>query len=119
VENGGKGGEEGGFDGVAGYVIETVLDEEAPAVAKLVEDSVLGVESDLQDSSVPPRNDSAARRSKATKSDSNEAPVFMWSEFLFKRVFKVGRRLRQPASDGRLAILFSRVITSIGCVSSL
>ena len=73
---------------MAGYVVETVLDEEAPAVAELVEDSVLGVESDLQDSPVPPRNDSAARRSKAIKSDSNEAPVFMWSEFLFKRVFK-------------------------------
>jgi hypothetical protein len=55
-----------------------------------VEDSALGVESDLQDSQVPPpRNDSAVRRSKkATNLDSDEALVFMWSEFLFKRVFK-------------------------------
>ena len=74
--------------GLAGLVVETVLDEETPAAAILLEDSSLGVESDLQDSPVPPGNDSAARRSKATKSDSDEAPVFMWSEFLFKRVFK-------------------------------
>ena len=73
---------------LAGLVIDTVLDEEAPAAAILLEDSSLGVESDLQDSQVPPRNDSAARRSKATKSDSDEAPVFMWSEVLLKRVFK-------------------------------
>jgi hypothetical protein len=74
--------------GLAGLVVETVLDEEAPAAAILLEDSSLGVESDLQDSQVPPGNDSAARRSKATKSDSDEAPVFMWSESLFRRVFK-------------------------------
>ena len=34
--------------GVAGYVVETVLDEEAPAVAKVLEDSVLGVLSQYQ-----------------------------------------------------------------------
>ena len=54
----------------------------------MLEDSVLGVDAGPQDSPVPPRNDSAARRSKATKSDLDEAPVFMWSKFLFKRVFK-------------------------------
>jgi hypothetical protein len=66
---------------VAGLVVETVLDKETPTAAILLEDSGQGTKSDLQDSQ-------AVRRSKAMKSDSDEVPVFMWSEFLFKRVFK-------------------------------
>jgi hypothetical protein len=99
--------------GLVGYVIKTVLDEEAPEIAKVLEDSVLGVESGLQDSPLPPRNDSAARRSKATKSDSDEAPVFMWSEFLFKRVFKTQANYVQNHVQDHGHIMFTTMFTII------